>query len=87
MYTDMPFWLSIVFMLGGLGVLAWSSNVFVDGVGTRGHLTVLVVGPARRHLFADRGDAASRWLSGRAAALLLVRPEVRGGVCGVRNED
>ena len=30
-YTDIPFWLSLVFMLGGLGVLAWSSDVFVDG--------------------------------------------------------
>ena len=31
MYTDIPFWLSLVFMLGGLAVLAWSSDVFVDG--------------------------------------------------------
>ena len=31
MYTDIPFWLSIVFMLGGLSLLAWSSDVFVDG--------------------------------------------------------
>ena len=31
MYTDIPFWLSVVFMLGGLAVLAWSSDVFVDG--------------------------------------------------------
>ena len=31
MYTDIPFWLSIVFMLGGLALLAWSSDVFVDG--------------------------------------------------------
>ena len=31
MYTDIPFWLSAVFMLGGLAVLAWSSDVFVDG--------------------------------------------------------
>ena len=31
MYTDIPFWLSIVFMLGGLAALAWSSDVFVDG--------------------------------------------------------
>ena len=31
MYTDIPFWLSIVFMLAGLAVLAWSSDVFVDG--------------------------------------------------------
>ena len=30
-YTDIPFWLSLVFMLGGVGVLAWSSDVFVDG--------------------------------------------------------
>ncbi len=31
MYTEIPFWLSIVFLLGGLAVLAWSSDVFVDG--------------------------------------------------------
>lgn len=31
MYTDIPFWLSLVFMLGGLAVLAWSSDCFVDG--------------------------------------------------------
>ena len=31
MYSDIPFCLSLVFMLGGLGVLAWSSDVFVDG--------------------------------------------------------
>ena len=31
MYTDIPFWLSLIFMLGGLAVLAWSSDVFVDG--------------------------------------------------------
>ena len=31
MYTDIPFWLSLVFMLGGLVALAWSSDVFVDG--------------------------------------------------------
>ena len=31
MYTDIPFWLSIVFMLAGLAALAWSSDVFVDG--------------------------------------------------------
>jgi len=30
-YTDIPMWLSLVFMLGGLGLLAWSSDVFVDG--------------------------------------------------------
>jgi len=30
-YTDIPMWLSLVFMLGGLAVLAWSSDVFVDG--------------------------------------------------------
>ena len=29
MYTDIPFWLSIVFMLLGFAVLAWSSDVFV----------------------------------------------------------
>ena len=31
MYSDVPFWLSIVFMLGGLAALAWSSDFFVDG--------------------------------------------------------
>lgn len=31
MYNDIPFWLSIVFMFGGLAVLAWSSDFFVDG--------------------------------------------------------
>ena len=29
MYQDIPFWLSIVFMLAGFAVLAWSSDVFV----------------------------------------------------------
>jgi len=31
MYADIPFWLSVVFMLGGLAALAWSSDYFVDG--------------------------------------------------------
>ena len=31
MYVDLPFWLAIVFMLGGLWLLAWSANLFVDG--------------------------------------------------------
>ena len=31
MYTDIPFWLSLVMMVGGLVALAWSSDVFVDG--------------------------------------------------------
>ena len=31
MYSDVPFWLSLIFMLGGLVALAWSSDVFVDG--------------------------------------------------------
>ena len=31
MYSDIPFGLSLVLMLGGLAVLAWSSEVFVDG--------------------------------------------------------
>ena len=31
MYSDIPLWLSLVLMLGGLAVLAWSSDVFVDG--------------------------------------------------------
>ena len=29
MYHDIPFWLSIVFMVAGFAVLAWSSDVFV----------------------------------------------------------
>ena len=29
MYPDIPFWLSIVFMVGGLALLAWSSDLFV----------------------------------------------------------
>ena len=31
MYNDIPFWLSIVFLFGGLAALAWSSDLFVDG--------------------------------------------------------
>ena len=31
MYSDIPFWLSIVFLVSGLAALAWSSDVFVDG--------------------------------------------------------
>ena len=31
MYPDIPIWLSIVCVLGGFAVLAWSSNAFVDG--------------------------------------------------------
>lgn len=31
MYADISFWLSVVFMLGGLVALAWSSDMFVDG--------------------------------------------------------
>ena len=31
MYTDIPLWLSAVFMFGGLVALAWSSDTFVDG--------------------------------------------------------
>ena len=31
MYADIPFWLSLFFMFGGLAALAWSSDVFVDG--------------------------------------------------------
>ena len=30
-YAEIPFWLSIVFMLAGLAAIAWSSDVFVDG--------------------------------------------------------
>ena len=31
MYVDLPFWLALVFMLGGLWLLVWSANLFVDG--------------------------------------------------------
>ena len=31
MYSDIPLWLSIVMIIGGLVALAWSSGVFVDG--------------------------------------------------------
>ena len=31
MYSDIPMWLSMVMMIGGLIALAWSSDVFVDG--------------------------------------------------------
>ena len=34
MYTDIPFWLAAVFVVGGLAALAWSSDVFVDGAAT-----------------------------------------------------
>ena len=31
MYPDLPLWLSILCVLGGLAVLAWSADTFVDG--------------------------------------------------------
>ena len=31
MYTDIPFWLSLVMIVAGLAALAWSSDLFVDG--------------------------------------------------------
>ena len=31
MYPDLPLWLSIVCVIGGLAVLAWSADAFVDG--------------------------------------------------------
>jgi len=34
MYTDIPLWLSLAFLAGGLAVLAWSSDLFVDGAAT-----------------------------------------------------
>ena len=30
-YSEIPFWLSIVFMVAGLAAIAWSSDAFVDG--------------------------------------------------------
>ena len=34
MCSDIPFWLSLVFMAGGLAALAWSRDLFVDGAAT-----------------------------------------------------
>ena len=34
MYPEIPLWLSILFVLGGLAVLAWSANVFIDAAST-----------------------------------------------------
>ena len=34
MCSDIPFWLSLVFMAGGLAALAWSSDLVVDGAAT-----------------------------------------------------
>jgi len=34
MYPDISLWLSIPFVVGGLAVLAWSANVFVDAAST-----------------------------------------------------
>lgn len=34
MYTDIPLWLAVVFVVGGLAALAWSSDIFVDGAAT-----------------------------------------------------
>ena len=31
MYTDIPFWLSLVMIVSGFAALAWSSDAFVDG--------------------------------------------------------
>ncbi len=31
MYTELPLWVSLLFVLGGFVALAWSSDVFVDG--------------------------------------------------------
>jgi len=31
MYPDLPLWLSIIFVLGGFAVLAWSADAFVSG--------------------------------------------------------
>ena len=38
MYGDIPFWLSVVFMVGGLAALAWSSDYFVDGAASLARL-------------------------------------------------
>ncbi len=34
MYTDLPLWLAIVFLVGGLYLVAKSANVFIDSAGT-----------------------------------------------------
>ena len=34
MYSDIPLWLSLLFIAGGLAALAWSSDAFVDGAAT-----------------------------------------------------
>ena len=34
MYTDIPLWVSITFVVVGLAALAWSSDAFVDGAST-----------------------------------------------------
>lgn len=34
MYTDIPLWLSLAFLAGGLAALAWSSDLFIDGAAT-----------------------------------------------------
>ena len=56
MYPDLPLWLSIVCVLGGFAVLAWSADAFVDGASVTsqhfpfsGSSTVASVkGPGRR---------------------------------------
>ena len=37
MYLDVPLWLSVVFMTGGLCLLTWSANRFVDGADAIAH--------------------------------------------------
>ena len=47
MYSDIPFWLSLVFMFGGLVLLAWSSDRFIDSaaaVARKLGISPLVVG-------------------------------------------
>ena len=47
MYPDIPFWLSIAFMIGGFALLAWSSDLFVDASATLAHalgLSPFIVG-------------------------------------------
>ena len=43
MYADVPLWLAIAFVVAGLAVLAWSSDVFVDGAAKLA--TVLGISP------------------------------------------
>ena len=38
MYSDIPLYLALLFMFGGLAALAWSSDIFVDGAAVLAHI-------------------------------------------------